>query len=440
MSGMSAIAGEMRAPQTRLLGVAAAGVVAAMHIAPRGSWVYLIILAATLFAALYQSGWRLNQATRPTATGTALLGFGALALVSFVWAAVPAMSVRSGGAFLAETGLTIIAADCVARLPKSTVLSLGKGVMAGFAIGIVFIVFEGVTGLFLHRLVFNAFPGFRPGNDQDFSIEAGKVVGIGGYMLKRNTTEAALLLWPMLLMAPKLLPERHMTLAVLSVAGACTLAAYLSNHDSSFLAIAMSGGAFVLARVAFPSSWWTVATAWCAASLLVVPAMLWEFHARLYQLPWLQFSAQARLVIWGYSAEQVLKAPVLGIGAGSGGALFARQTSFDMAPGSRQALTTANHQHDIFLQTWYELGAVGAVALCLAGLVALWRLKRLPVSVRAYGLATFTAAMGMVSTSYGLWQEWFEASIAISAIALVIAIRLASPEAFELGAFRPVQD
>jgi len=436
MGGMTAIAGELGVPQSRLLGGITAGVVTAMLVAPRGSWVYLIVLSAVLFAALFQAGWRFNQMARPTAAGTALLGFGMLALLSAAWAVVPAAAVRSGFACLLEAGLAIIATDCAARLPEAAVRSVGKGMLAGFAIGMAFLLFEGVTGLFLHKLVFNAFPSFKPGNDQDYSIEAGKIVGIGGYMLKRNTSEAALLLWPLLLLAQRLSPARLVAPAIIAIAGSCALGAYLSNHDSSFLAMVISAGAFALASLAFSAGWWTVAASWCAVNLLVVPVMLWEFQARLYQLPWLQFSAQARLVIWGYTAEQVLKAPVLGIGAGSGGVLFGRQTSFDMAPGSHQPLTTANHQHDIFLQAWYELGGIGAVALCAVGLVALWRLKRLPGPVRAYALAAFAAGMGMVSTSYGLWQEWFEASIALSAIALVTAIRLTSPEAFELGQFR----
>jgi hypothetical protein len=440
MVGIAGSTGDLTALQARLAGGIVTAVVAAMLVAPRGSWIYLIVLSATLFAALHKSGWRFNQIAWPTSIGVAMLGFGALAILSLSWAVFPAMAIRSGGALMLQTGLAIVAADSVARLPEATVRRLGEGMLLGFAVGIAFVVFEGLTGLSLHRLVYYSFPGLTPGPDSDLQLEPGAAVDFSNVQLKRNMAEAALLFWPLLLLSRRLLPERYVLPAILAIIASSLAAARISNHDSSILALAVSTAAFGLARIAFIAGWWTVAAGWCAVNLFIVPLMLWEFQARAYQLSWLQMSAQARLVIWGYSAQQVLKAPLLGIGAGSGGALFSRQTSFDLAPGSHYPLTTANHQHDIFLQTWYELGGIGAVALCAAGLVALWRLRRLPVPVRTYGLATFAAAMGMVSTSYGLWQEWFEASIAISAIALVLAIRLASPDAFEFGELRRVEN
>ena len=418
--------------RARIAGGILAAAVLAMHVAPRGSWIYLTVLAGTLFTLLIQSGWRLNQAKLPTPTGLGLFAFGALALLGTAWAAIPEMAVRSGVALMAQVGLAIVASDAVARLPYRAISRLSEGLLIGFALGLAFLVFEGATRVSIHRLFYSILPYLAPGDDPEQLASNGGAAQIGTVIVKRSVAETALLLWPVLLILSHVFNVHYrQAIAAVTLAFA-VLAAVLINHDSSLLAVSLGLAALTGARFSFRATWSAIVAIWCALTLLVVPAALWEFQARLFDLKWLQFSAGHRLVIWGYSAGQVLNAPLLGIGAGSGGVLDARRAHIDKLPGTEFPLSTANHQHDIFLQTWYEMGGLGAVVLCGAGLIALWRLRRLPDQVRGYGLATFASAMGMVSTSYGLWQEWFEASIAISAIALVIAIRRARVEAFDV--------
>lgn len=38
----------------------------------------------------------------------------------------------------------------------------------------------------------------------------------------------------------------------------------------------------------------------------------------------------------------------------------------------------ARHPHNIYLQTWLELGAIGAVLLLVVGLAAIWQMRYLP--------------------------------------------------------------
>ena len=416
----------------RIAGGVMAAAIAFIHIIPRSSWLALIVITGTLAWLLWRDGWMLNQAKRPTATSLGLVAFGSLAVLGAAWAAVPALAVHSGLVFIAQVVLATVGADAAARLPNVAIRRLSEGLLIGVAVGVAYLLVDGATRLSIYRLFFETLAYLAPGYGQDTLALSERLSKLGPSDIKRNMAEAALLIWPVLLIAWRGNIFRRSRGVAFMILAIVALAGVLINHDSSLLAMALGLAVLTGAKFAYRATWPAVAAIWCILNLLLVPAALWQFHAKLYLLNWIQFSARARMVIWGYSAEQILKSPVLGIGAGSGAVLDARQTHFDLAPGSNFPLSTANHQHDIFLQTWYEMGGLGALVLCATGLVALWRLRKLPDPVRGYGLAAFASTMGMISTSYGLWQEWFQASIAISAIALVIAIRAARVEAFDI--------
>ena len=403
----------------------------AMHTIPRGDWVYLCLLAGILFALLLASGWRLSQAARPLPAAIALAGFGLLAMATELWGAEPGMAVRAGAAFLAIALLGTLAADCVARLPDQPMRSAALGLLIGCALGLAFIIVECLTHFAIHRAILNTIPGLIRETDAHLRIKDGWVVGIKDAVIKRHMTQATLLLWPLVLIAASLWRgAKGQWIAALALAATVTAAA-LARHDSSTLAIAASLTVFIAAGLSFRTTWRLVAAVWFLLAVAVVPLMAWQFEAKAYANQGLPDSFRHRLVIWGYTAAQTMQAPLKGIGAGSGKAVDARRTDVVTVPGENFAFRTADHQHDVYLQTWYEMGALGAFALYAAGFLALWRIRRLPADVRGHALATFVAAMFLVSTSYGLWQEWFIASIALSAVAVTLAIRVSRPDAFE---------
>ncbi len=404
----------------------------AMHVVPRGDWVYLVVLAGVLFGLLLNSGWRLADARLPTPTSIGLAGFGLIAILGELWGAVPERALFSGSAFIGMVGLGTLACDAIARLGGKTVRRAGFGLLIGFLVGLGFLVFECLTNFALLRLILDTVPGLIRASDKHLRLVKDHLAHIDPANIKRHMAQATLLLWPVALIALtnwRGMPGKAMSAGIIV---ATLIAGVLARHDSSNLALLTSLAAFLAANLSFRWTWRAVTLLWLVLTLLIVPIMLWQFSAKAYETEWLQQSGRHRLVIWGYSAGQVSKAPILGIGAGSGKAVDARRTDVKRVPGQPFEFRTADHQHDFYLQTWYEMGGLGAGTLCLAGLLALRRLARLPDSCRRYGLATFVAAMFLVSTSYGLWQEWFVASIAIAAVALTIAIRCASHDAFDL--------
>ena len=83
------------------------------------------------------------------------------------------------------------------------------------------------------------------------------------------------------------------------------------------------------------------------------------------------------------------------------------------------------HAHNIFLQTWYELGAVGAVLFSAIGAVAWALLSRRPAALQPYAFASFVSAVLIGAFSWGMWQTWFMAAYAIWVMLLALALEVA---------------
>ncbi len=159
-----------------------------------------------------------------------------------------------------------------------------------------------------------------------------------------------------------------------------------------------------------------IAWAWAGAILLVVPLATLAFHSQLYLSDWIPRSAQHRIVIWGYTSKQIANAPILGSGINTARALN-DPDGYDvpLAPGSDFKLTTSLHSHNVYLQAWYETGAVGALLLLAIGLLVLHALAGAPREIQSYLYATFVTCALLGGTSFSLWQPWFMASFGFAA-------------------------
>jgi hypothetical protein len=89
------------------------------------------------------------------------------------------------------------------------------------------------------------------------------------------------------------------------------------------------------------------------------------------------------------------------------------------------------------MQTWFELGLIGALLLCAVGLSIVAAIRGLAPRLQRYGLATFATTAAMASVSYGMWQAWFMASFGLCAALFVLGTRcLASCEIESAGCSR----
>ena len=194
----------------------------------------------------------------------------------------------------------------------------------------------------------------------------------------------------------------------------------MSQHETSKVALVMATAAFLLS---WQSPNWcdrVIRFSWMTMCLGVIPLALAAYRLNFQNVRWFQASAQQRFVIWNYTAEQALKLPVLGIGAGN---MYFRAASNPNDEG-RHFSAIAPHAHNVYLQTWFELGAVGAALLTLVGLAVLERIGRLSERFIPYAHATFASAASVAASSYGMWQIWFVTMYALIALVFAIGMRV----------------
>src|SRR4029079_3691260 len=122
------------------------------------------------------------------------------------------------------------------------------------------------------------------------------------------------LLWPGLLALRGIATGRPRILLTILFFLAASFPIVISEHDSSQIGL---GAALIVFALALKWPGQVVrglALAWCLRFVLVLPLDFLVFKAGLHQADWLPTSARARIIIWEYTAEQVLKRPLLGIG------------------------------------------------------------------------------------------------------------------------------
>jgi O-antigen ligase len=89
-----------------------------------------------------------------------------------------------------------------------------------------------------------------------------------------------------------------------------------------------------------------------------------------------------------------------------------------------------HHAHNIFLQTWYELGAIGALLLAIAGATVALLIFRLPILAQPFVAGGFAAFAIVGAFAWGMWQSWF-----LCAVGLVpLYLRVATASVEELNA------
>jgi O-Antigen ligase len=410
--------------------------VVALLMVPRGAFTIFALLAVLAAAdAVLQRRLNFAALLRPDALASTLLGLAVLAMASTLWQAAPADSLLHGATLGGTVLLAWLIVHALPLLQPDEWRPLAVGLTAGFAVGAVLLAVEALSGQALHRAVYNVLPPLRPHASGYFERD-GWVTKIRFEQINRSIAAATLLAWPMLALAlvawPDLLRRRSAGFSRPQLAAVLTIlslvvAVAISGHESSKLAILTSLLVGGLAYAAQRTTLIGVRVGWLLVIGLVVPLSLGAYHARLYDSPSIQKSGRARLIIWGFSAQRVLQAPVLGIGAGAGKVLDDARTGLrQLLPGEPLEHRTNAHQHNVYLQAWYELGLVGALMLYAAGAIALARIgaARLPATLpasRAVFVAAFMAAATMAGVSYGLWQAWFLSLFGWMVVVCVVA-------------------
>jgi O-antigen ligase len=121
----------------------------------------------------------------------------------------------------------------------------------------------------------------------------------------------------------------------------------------------------------------------------------------------------------------VLKAPLLGVGARTTYLLGPKlEAAVATEPDEAFPRTLSVHSHSVYLQTWFELGLVGATLLTLLGLAISQAIRSLARPIQPYAYATFVSAVVMAASSYGMWQTWFVSLFGITAAMFALGVAL----------------
>jgi len=333
------------------------------------------------------------------------------ACASSSWGIAPAASFLETSLAIAVAAGALALMQLLADETRPNLLHMGEGLWIGLLVGLTYLFIEFVGGQSIKIWVYNWLglgPGDLPHGDY-YRWAGGKLKFISPEDLTRNMVPVALFLWPAVMAARGTLRRRSGLIAATVTVILAGIVIMVSRHESSKLAyvagLAVFGSALVGARLTGR----IVATGWVIACLAMLPAALIAHRLELHNASWLQASARHRIIIWNYTAEQVLKAPLLGVGARTTYVLGPRlEQTWQAYPDESFRRTLSLHSHSVYLQTWFELGLIGATLLTLVGLAILQGIRSLTRSLQPYAYATFVSAAVMAASSYGMWQVWFD--------------------------------
>jgi O-antigen ligase len=392
--------------------------------APRLTPFFLIIVAAVLIIAGLRAGLPWRTLLQPNASFSALVAVAIYAGVSGIWAQDPGEAVGKGALLIGVILAVFAASTAIATLAEDQVRKASLAFVAGVLCASAFVGFELLTDGAVTRFAMNAVPAFVPDRAKHVAIQEGQVTRISLSAFNQHVAVLALQLWPGLL-ALRLLPlTRRTPLTVLFfLALAAPIA--ISEHDSSQVGLVAALIVFALAQIKPRIVIRALALAWCLGFVLVIPLDFLAFNSGLHQADWLPKSARARVIIWEYTAERVLEHPWLGIGADSTPAVKERDITAPERPeGFVFRRTTGQHAHNLFLQTWYELGVFGAILAAIAGAAVVLRLRQLPPAAQPYGAATFTLFAGIATFAWGMWQVWLVCAVGLLPLYLLMPTAL----------------
>jgi O-antigen ligase len=391
-----------------------------------------LVVTALLVAGL-RKGVSGEQLLAPTAALMSCAAFSIYVAVNASWAYNESAGLAKGFLLIAMIPLAFAAATASNELGEQQRQLAATAFVAGAALGAVFVLVELLTDRSITHFVMNILPILRPEDTKRMRIAHGEVVHLSSNTLNQNVTLVMLHFWPSILMLRTLTPSRGrrlMTILFVSVSAAAIL---LSEHDSSQFALLGSALVFLFAQRWPRAVLGGLAGLWCLSFALALPLSFAAYNDDLYKAESLPQSYKARIFLWEYTAEQTLKHPWLGVGVRSTREEDVEQPHQKHPEAQVRGFavnrvgTTGHHGHSIFVQTWYELGAVGAVLLAVAGALIVLHSAILPKEAQAFAAATFASFAIIAAFAWGMWQTWWMCAVPLAAIYLLLAAGLVRP-------------
>ena len=391
--------------------------------AARLTWLFFPLTAVALIIPYLRRGNDWRHLIWPIKDIVPVLLVAVYVLIGALWAVKPSAAVEKSALLFAVTLVAYAASRAITALYEQELSQAARAFAIGAFIGALYVLFELLTNGAITRLVVNASSWLKPENVKHAKILDGEVTKFNVAEFRQNTALLAFHLWPALLaltaVSGRARRATWMSLLVVAIA----VPILVSDRMSSQLAMVSSALVFALAYVWRRAVARVLAALWCLGFVLILPAAFFAYKADLHLATWIPHSARARMIVWEFTAERVLERPWLGIGAGSTPALRVSRKKAEQPKGFAYPRTTGSHAHNLFLQTWYELGLVGAILVAIAGALLVLRISLLPMEAQPFAAATFTSFMATVSTSSSMWQAWLVCGVGLMLLYLLLAAR-----------------
>jgi len=360
-----------------------------------------------------------------------LFYFLAFAALSSTWALAPGRAIQSALLLTANLLATILLLMTISTRSQQALVLIGGWFVITFALGGILLLTELISGHAITRFIYNTFPWLVADEKNTMLIKhADAIIAINPAIGNWSVAAVALLSWPAVRIARIVFIGAHANAWTAALAALVTIIVFTSQHETSKIALVVGGLSFLLALFSIHAARRTLISAVILIIVAVAPISytLLE-HLHLHQAPWAQPSLRERFIIWGYTAEQVAKKPIIGIGANNTEAWMKQFVPRPHeVPHEPRPRTTSTHAHNIFLQTWFELGLIGACLLAGFAVTFLKRISHLEPTSVPYAAATATSAICLALAAWNLWHSWMTALFGVTLCWLLLADRLASTE------------
>lgn len=203
----------------------------------------------------------------------------------------------------------------------------------------------------------------------------------------------------------------------LFVCGLVAALAYIRGVNASLLALAAAAACVAIVML-LPRHGFKVIGV-LVATLLMVSPWLFAFLTQGADFATADDSNSYRAAIWQRVTDLINEDPIRGHGLG---VLRTIEDTIETGVFAGH-LMVPNHPHNMALQIWAELGAIGAGLLSVAIMLAGWRMPPADRMGRpAWRAAALAGSMAGVSfVSFDLWNEWWWAVAGLLAILAVAA-------------------
>ncbi len=336
-----------------------------------------------------------------------LLAFGSiltLATASSLWAIGPEIALeRSGKLIPLCLGATLIVSWARA-IPATQAVQVANITLYGFLIAAAICAFDALTAGAMHYTLrpHKENPGFENLSNLNRGVVVAVLTG--------------------LIVAPYLVIRK--SYKWLALALLCLVPIIVTTHSQS------AQLAVIAAFMAFCAFPYRYKSAWCVAGVALFAFILggpfiahWlydTFAAPLANHDWAstQASASARMEIWMVIAQRALESPVFGHGVEA----TRMMEDLDM-PLLYNPHQTVLHPHNFVLQTWVELGAIGAALIAVILGLFIRHLSSIDKAQARIALPVLVGTIIIAAIAYGMWQGWWLGLLSLLAAFAILNTR-----------------